>query len=260
MVDNFLDSFNEHAESLREERKRDDFDNLQHSLSGVETGQQVRHGLNKDTSGSIFGNKRKSISDQIRETLDWLLLNNPAYLQAHEAAMTSLRSAETTVTNALDRLLSNLKKEQTIFNGMLERAATLPDGQKVFRDAEGQVKTLDGEIIDNDLAGTIQWRGDEPSYEEITQQKTHVDDLKEGINEVRGIETELGGIRGELTNNEKPPTLERTDELKERIGELQSKATETVIKATKDKIDADVSASIQNDDSVGTVIPKMPKQ
>ncbi len=259
-MDNFLDSFNEHAESLREERKRDDFDNLQHSLSGVETGQQARHGLNKDTSGSVFGDKRKTITEQTRETLEWLLLNNPVYAGAHEAAMISLRSAETTVTNALDRLLSNLEKEQSIFEEMLERAASLPDGRKVFRDIQGQVKTLDGEIIDKDLAATIQWRGDEPSYEDIIQQKTHVDDLQEGINEVRGIETELGGIRGELTNNEKPSTLERTDELKERIGELQSKATETVIKATKDKIDADVSASIQNDDSVATVIPKMPKQ
>ncbi|GAA6210642.1 hypothetical protein NBRC116602_03820 [Hyphomicrobiales bacterium 4NK60-0047b] len=240
-MDNFLNSFNEHAESLREERKQDDFDNLQHSLSGVQTGQQTRHGLSKDTSGSVFGDKRKSITEQIRETLEWLLLNNQAYAEAHEAAMTSLRSAETTVTNALESLLANLEREQAIFNGMLERASTLPDGQKVFRDAEGLVKTLDGEIIDNDLAGTIQWRGDEPSYEEITQQKTHVDDLKEGINEVRGIEAELGGIRGELTNNEKPPTLERADELKERIGELQEQ--------TKSRLNSDLGGSIKNENN-----------
>lgn len=224
MVDNFSESFNEHADSLREARKRDDFDNLQHSLSGVETGQQSRHGLSKNTSGSVFGDKRKTITEQIRETLEWLLLNNPAYAEAHQAAMTSLRSAETTVTNALDRLLANLEKEQAIFNEMLERGASLPDGRKVFRDAQGQVKTLDGEIIDKDLAATIQWRGDEPDYEDIIQQKTHVDDLKNGINEVRGIETELGSIRGELTNNEKPPTQVRVETLKDRIHELQTQA------------------------------------
>ena len=174
--------------------------------------------------------------------------------------MTSLHSPETTVTNALVRLLSNLEKEQVVLDDMLARAPALSDGRKVFRDAQGNTRTLVGETIDKDLAATIQWRGDEPSYEDIIQQKTHVDNLKEGINEVCGIETELGGISGELTNNEEPPTLERVGELKERIGELQSKAIETVIKATKDKIDADVSASIQNDDSVATVIPKMPKQ
>lgn len=50
----YSDSFNEHADSLREARKQDDFDNLQHSLSGVETGQQARHGLSKDTPARIW--------------------------------------------------------------------------------------------------------------------------------------------------------------------------------------------------------------
>lgn len=254
-MDNFLDSFNEHADSLREARKQDDFDNLQHSLSGVETGQQARHGLSKDTSGSVFGDKRKTISEQIRETLEWLLLNNPAYAEAHEAAMISLRSAETTVTNALDRLLANLEKEQAIFNEMLERAATLPDGRKVFRDAQGQVKTLDGDIIENDLATSIQWRGDEPSYEDIIQQKTHVDNLKEGINEVRGIETELGGIRGELTNNEKPPTQERVGELNERIGELHKQAEQVASQHTNQKLDIEQVAEVSHDKIIIPVIP-----
>jgi len=89
----WTDSFNEHAESLRAAREQQDFDNLQHTLSGVETGQQTRHGLSRDTSGSSSGGKRKSVAEQIRETLEWLLLNNPAYARIHKAAMSSLRSA-----------------------------------------------------------------------------------------------------------------------------------------------------------------------
>lgn len=252
-MDGFLDSFNEHAERLREERKQDDFDNLQHSLSGVETGQQARHGLSKDTSGSVFGDKHKTITEQIRETLEWLLLNNPAYAEAHEATMISLRSAETTVTNTLDRLLANLEKEQTIFNEMLERAATLPDGRKVFRNTQGQVKTLDGDGIENDLAVTIQWRGNEPSYEDIIQQKAYIDDLKEGINEVRGIQTELGGIRGELTNNEKPPTQERVGELNERIGELTSRTQELASNYSAEKSNQETPEVTRNSDNQITV-------
>lgn len=223
-MDNFSESFNEHAESLREERKRDDFDNLQHSLSGVETGQQARHGLSKDTSGSVFGDKRKTITEQIRETLEWLLLNNPAYAEAHQAAMTSLRSAETTVTNVLEKILLALKQEQAILDDMLSRAPTLPDGRKVFKDKQGNVKTLDGEIIADELASTIQWRGNEPSLEETAQQVQHISRLKDAANEVRGIETELGGIRGELTNNEKPSMLEHTGVLEERSKALEQRA------------------------------------
>ena len=58
----FTDEFNEHSDALREARKQDDFDNLQHTYSGVETGQQTRHGLSKDTSDSVSGGKRKSMS------------------------------------------------------------------------------------------------------------------------------------------------------------------------------------------------------
>lgn len=257
VVDGYSDSFNEHAESLREERKQDDFDNLQHSLSGVETGHQVRHGLSKDTSGSVFGDKRKSsITDQIRETLEWLLLRNPAYAELHQEVMSSLRSAETTVTNALERLLATLEKEQVIFDEMLASAATLPDGCKVFRDKHGSIKTLDGEVVDNNLGASIQWRGDEPSYEDIIQQKNHINNLKEGINELRGIETELGGIRGELTNNEAPPSQERVGELNERIDELQEQAEQVVTKHTQQRLDVEQISELSHDKITMPVIPK----
>jgi len=219
LTDNFQDQADKSAYvTARRERH---FDDLQDAMANRDTGRQRKHIHGKDID-PLTG-KRKSVADQVRETLEWLLLTNQAYAQAHQAAMTSLRSAETTVTNALDRLLANLEKEQAILDDMLSRAPTLPDGRKVFRDKQGNVKTLDGEIIDDELAASIQWHGDEPSLEETDQQNQRVSGLKDAANELRGIETELGGIRGELTNNEKPPTQKRVGELKERIEGLTSR-------------------------------------
>ncbi len=223
MEENFSDSFNEHADSLCETRKRDDFDNLQHSLSGVETGKQVRHGLSKDTSGSVFGDKRKTITEQIRETLDWLLLNNPAYAGAHEAAMMSLQSAEQAASSVLDKVLSALDRELIALDNLLGRAASLPDGRKVFRDKNGDVRSEDGSIIGDDLAMLIVWRGREPTYEEYQSQLNRVEELRQASDELRGVEVELGGIRGELRDNESPPSLGCVDELKKRSQKLEER-------------------------------------
>ncbi len=231
MEENFSDSFNKHADSLRETRKQDDFDNLQHSLSGVETGQQVRHGLSKDTSGGIFGNKRKTITEQIRETLDWLLLNNPAYAGAHEVAMMSLQSAEQAASSVLDKVLSALGREFIALDNLLGRAACLPDGRKVFRDRNGDVRSEDGSIITDDLAMLIVWRGDEPTYEEYQSQMNRVEELRQASDELRGVEVELGGIRGELHDNESPPSLERVDELNKRSQNLEEHVNEIHVEA-----------------------------
>ena len=231
MEENFSDSFNEHADGLRDRRKQDDFDNLQHSLSGVETGQQVRHGLSKDTSGSVFGDKRKTITEQIRETLEWLLLNNPAYAEAHETAMTSLLSAEQAATSVLDKVLSAFEREQIKLDQLLKSAASLPGGRKVFRDGNGDVRSEDGSIITDDLAILIVWRGNEPTYEEYQSQMNRVEEFKQASDELRGVEVELGGIRGELSDNENPLSLERVDELKKRSQKLEERVHEIHVEA-----------------------------
>lgn len=227
-MDNFLDSFNEHADSLREARKRDDFDNLQHSLSGVETGQQVRHGLSKDTSGSVFGDKRKTITEQIRETLEWLLLNNPQYKVAHENFVNTVRSAQNATQSALDRVGSELISKRTLMKELLSNAAKLPDGVAVFEDKEGKVRNENGEIISDELAATIEWSGHEPSYEDYLSLKNRIQNLEQAENELRGIDTELGEIyeRGHvntapLSQDDLRIETDRANVLKERVQEIE---------------------------------------
>ncbi len=230
-MDNFLNSFNEHAESLREERKQDDFDNLQHSLSGVETGQQARHGMSKDTSDSVFGDKRKTITEQIRETLAWLLLKDPQYKAAHENFVITVRSAQNSTQSALDRVETELISKRTLMKELLSNAAKLPDGVAVFKDKEGKVRNENGEIISDELAAAIEWSGHEPSYEDYLVLKNQIKNLEQADSELRGIDTELGEIYERGHVNAAPLSevdlrieTDRANVLKERVQEIEIEA------------------------------------
>ena len=228
-MDRYTDSFNQHSDVLRDERKRDDFDNLQHTLSGVETGQQTRHGLNKDRDiDPLTGRKRRTVSDIVQDTLQWLLLNNPEYCHAHNQAMETLHRAEQATQSALEKVLTKLRDEISTLEDILLRAAQLPDGTRVFRDERGVVRTEDGSVADIELVATIEFSGNEPSYTDYIASKERINELENAANELRGIETELGSIRGELNENEAPPSLNRIESLTEQIIQMQNR-TETYI-------------------------------
>ena len=108
----FSDDFNRHSEKLRARRQQDDFDNLQHTLSGVETGHQARHGLSKDGRGSALDGRRKSVSERLRETLEWLLLNDPRYFRLHTQTIAALRKTEQFAQTTLQRILAALEEER----------------------------------------------------------------------------------------------------------------------------------------------------
>ncbi|MEM8651529.1 MAG: hypothetical protein AAGF54_13430 [Pseudomonadota bacterium] len=230
-MDRYTDSFNDHADSLREKREQADFDNLQHTLSGVQTGQQTKHGLNNEIGNSVSNGKGKSVAASIRETLDWLLLNDAAYRQAHENLMDSIRSAQTATQTALEQVLETLQAEQSIMDEILSNAAKLPDGTRVFKDKNGNVRNEDGEIIPPEAAATIEWTGHEPSYEEYVAPRQHIKELEAYERELRGIETEIGEIHERGNRNDEPLTpaelgrdADRVDELEKRVRKIENNA------------------------------------
>lgn len=232
VVESYSDNFNEHSDALREARERENFDNLQHTLSGVETGQQTRHGLNRDTGGNGSNGKRKTVAEQIRETLDWLLLHNPQYRISHENLMSGLRLAQSAAQTALGRVMSELQGARRIMGELFSSAAKLPDGTRVFKDKYGQVRSEDGEIIPPELAATVEWTGNEPSYEEYDTWRERIEELEAVDHELRGIETELGDIHERNTRINDPLTIEEkrrdTDRAKvlgERAWEIENKVS-----------------------------------
>lgn len=52
------------------------------------------------------------------------------------------------------------------------------------------------------------------------------DNLRLALNELLGIEIELGGYQGELNNNDSPPSRDRLDDIKDRSDELRDRVNQ----------------------------------
>lgn len=98
----------------------------------------------------------------------------------------------------------------------------------MFKDKDGQVWDEHGERISADQAASIQWRGDEPTREAFIDQSRYAKDISRSIDEMRGVQVDLGGIREEMTDKDNPPTQERTEDLRSQIEALDRQTREHV--------------------------------
>ncbi|MEO1189600.1 MAG: hypothetical protein AAFW60_11055 [Pseudomonadota bacterium] len=232
-MNRFTDDFNAHSEALRKRDEAADRDDLNFAMTGVEVG-RIRKHLPKSDINPATGKKRNRAAEAVQRTLDWLLLNDPAYARLHASALSGVRSASGKADDALDRALSMLEHEQDLMDELLASAAQLPDGTRVFRDKAGNIRREDGSLVDEELAATIEWRGDEPTYEAYRAQKERINNVHDAVNELRGIQSTLGDYQNELHVNDTPPTQDRLQtieqdgrDLKKRIGEIDARVTQS---------------------------------
>ena len=223
MMDRYSDKFNEHAETLRERAEQADFDNLQHTIADVETGQQTKHGLKKDEIDPITGKKRNRLQEAVQRTLDWLLANDAAYRAAHTNLLDTVRAAQNDVQTTLEQVMGQLSAATQALDDLLDRAAQLPSGTKVFKDANGRVVDQNGDAIADDLAATIIWRGDEPTYDDYLAHKAHLDDLNKTADDLRGMDTDLGHIRNRATDNKSPLTKDQIDDATDKANAIRDR-------------------------------------
>lgn len=216
-----------------------DIEDYNHSVSGADVGRIQRHGVGVEVD-PITGERKGSAAQRAAQTLDWLLANDLIYAQAYETATRQVNATFDRAGNILDQLLDERADVMDELAETLENAATLPDGRKVFLDKDGVVRDADGNAIDAELAAGIVWKDDEPSYEDIAALKKRAESLDATINDVRGIEAELGGLQGELSDNDAPATLERIEDIEKRGRDLNIKL---------DEIEADVAQVLKEPDT-----------
>ncbi|MEW5424768.1 hypothetical protein [Amorphus sp. 3PC139-8] len=218
----YTNAFNDIVRAQAEARRELDFADSQRELAGVEVGRigrflspEAREALREGKSGG-------SRSGSSMSALDWMLLNDPAYAQAYEGAMNALADAESAVDRALEQALERAETAQSILDETLDNAMKLPDGTAVFMDAEGTVRTEDGEAIDTVLAAALEWQGNEPSYETFVEQRDGLVAANDAVADIRRDQVELGDIRAELTDRDNPPSKERVDALRDRAEKIET--------------------------------------
>ncbi|MEO1459662.1 MAG: hypothetical protein AAFV49_19135 [Pseudomonadota bacterium] len=193
-----------------------DHDDLQNEMAGRSTGRQRRF-LPADGADGSFDGKRSNGRGALT-ALDILLLTDPVYAALYRQVGDVLATAERETDEAIDAAETALDVARTELQDALDKAARLPNGRRVFRDADGQVWTEDGELLDADTAAGIQWRGDEPSREDYIAHKQAVDEWEAYLDRLRDYQTTvLGSERDRLNDPNDPPSEAELRAILDRI-------------------------------------------
>ena len=215
------------SEAARDTKRRQDSDDFQNELAGRETGRQQR--FFPDDGHSPRAERKKQGSEQAFRSMLDMLLADPVYRARYEQVMTRLREAEQATEAALDRIHHLIGETEDTLRDMEDRAAKLPDGTMVFRDANGVVRRSDGSVVEAYLVDTILWTGNEPSYEDYRAHQDRLAGLEESRDEVERYRDDvLGPARDRVTDASDPPSLDELDAIMDDIeNEMPEIARET---------------------------------
>ena len=207
---------NRENEILREEKKRQDRDDLNNEMAGREVG-RIKRFLLEGYAGPAAQKRR----DEEREHLSALMAilhSSAAYAALYDQTMDALRNAEAATEAVLAEARGVLANADEALADLMDNANTLPDGTKVFRDRDGNVYTEDGRLVEGEALESIHWRGNAPSYEDFLAHRKAVSDAQATIDAILRYQTDtLGHARDRLTDEDNPPTKEELEEIQRGI-------------------------------------------
>jgi multidrug efflux pump subunit AcrA (membrane-fusion protein) len=216
-----IHDFHKVAGQLTEKQRQSSLDDYHHELAGLSNsvGRQQRF-LNKDKSHSQSEQRRRA-NERIQQlTALQTLLNDPIYRALFEETMSLLEKAESATEQVLERAEEELRQAEEALQKTLDDANCLPDGKKVFRDTNGDVRTADGKLVDPADAASIVFKDDAPSYEDYTKAKQHTDSARDRVGSIRRYQTHvLGGARDRMTDPDNPPSKDDMDDIQKDITE-----------------------------------------
>lgn len=200
-----------------EKRSAQDFDDHQAAIAGRSTG-RILPRLGQNTPDAQSRRDRKH-GDAI-ETLSnlQLMMQDPEYAALYNDVSGLLDRAEEATERALGQAELALIQSSDTLNDTLANANKLPDGTAVFKDANGNVWTANGRLVDKSEAESIVWADGAASYEDYLQQKEAVENAQLRIEELRLYQVDvLGNARDRLEDEENPLSKDELEALKNDI-------------------------------------------
>lgn len=232
------------ASRTREEDRRD----YERELAGIDIGREARfHGTEfveeRRQGRSGASSAQRSAQQQYASRLQMLLATNPGYANIYNDTMGALGDAEAATDRAIVKAQKALQEAQQQLEQTLNRSAKLPDGTRVFRDARGNVWNERGQRVNEADAAGIEWRGDEPAYEQFLEESESVQDRLTLLEALHGYRVDtLGGIRDRMTDEENPPSTEEIERFKVDIQEKMPPEAQAEQTAAPAAIEVAVSA------------------
>lgn len=224
LVERFFDQFNEISNAAAAKQALENAADLNHEIANVDTGKNQRF-LSPDHSerGDSEGKKAKR---RIQSILDQMLLD-AEYAAAYQSAGEALGQAETDAEDQIALAKDVLAASADELESLRGRAAELPDGTKVYLDAEtGQLFTEDGRALSEEEASQIEFTGNEPTYADYLAAKQKMDDAQNHLNDWLENQVTLGGFRNEIENQDNPPSKQRLGEIEREIEERRPEMIE----------------------------------
>lgn len=201
----------EHNDRHLDDRRRRDFDDLQNEYAGRETGRMTRFLPQDSNSPEVLRKKR---SEAAYRSLLEILLEDPIYRARYDEVLQALTDAVAATEEALAMIASEIEQAFDAIEDLRGKAARLPDGTRVYRDAKGNIRREDGSIIDDTLAATIIWTGHEPSFEEMQAAADALATLQAQQDELDAFQNNvLGPAQNQMSDQDDPPTLEELDQI-----------------------------------------------
>lgn len=207
------------AARTREEDRRD----YERELAGIDIGREARfHSTEfvEERRQGRGGSSSASRRDQreFASRLQMLLATNPGYAKLYNDTMGALGDAEAATDRAIAKAQKALEDAQQQLEQTLSRAAMLPDGTRVFRDAQGNVWNERRQRVSEADAAGIEWRGDEPAYEQFLEQSESVTNRLTRLEALQGFRVDtLGGIRDRLMDADHPVSEPELREINRKI-------------------------------------------
>lgn len=198
------------------ERRQRDFEDLQHEQIGREVGKIARFLSDEDDRSPEAKRRKRAKEAEQRRLIE--LLTDPVYRAMYERLGDQLANAEIKADQTIQRYEAAIHDARMLLEEMEANTARGPQGQPVFRFADGRVVDAEGRDLAPEIAAGITWPENAPSAEEYFGAKEGLVLLENELNQWRGYRTDtLGSIRDRYDNEDDPMSLDDMEDALDRI-------------------------------------------
>ena len=204
------------------ERKKQDFDDYNREVSGVNVARMDRFLIGSDNPRSPEVRQRKEREQSLRRQLD-ILMQNPAFAAAYYAANSAIDETQNKLNAAVSTTAANIERLSNIVRDMEDQTAKLPDGTAVFKTKDGTLKSADGRHLSEAETASLLNPENILEYDAYTAARDALNNARARQNRYGEIQEEFDDARDRLDKAETPEELKEIEkDMRETMKEIQT--------------------------------------
>ncbi|NSY32257.1 hypothetical protein DS891_01365 [Pseudoalteromonas sp. JC28] len=210
-----MDKEFEQAEATRSAKQRqEDIDQINQERAGIETSRIPKTGLLKAK------HEERQREKEHNSRLNSQLLSQ-AYQDAHDRTLRLLNDTEDLLYQALIQSKDDLFRIQTEHETLLDKAITLPNGDKAFISEQGEVYNENGERLEiEDVQAIYASHPNAPSWEAFLASKEALIVANDKHDQLLIHEERLVELREELEDENTPPSMDRLESITQELRDV----------------------------------------